>query len=71
MVMRLLVLFFFGCVCIACHGCTYRAWYEGFKETERQECYKIVNQTERQQCLDRVDSITYDEYKKAKEDLKK
>lgn len=69
MIIRLLTLFFIGCV--ACQGCTYRAWYEGFKETERQECYKIVNQMERQQCLDRADSITYDEYKKAREDLKK
>jgi len=68
MINKLLTLFFFGCVCIVCQGCTYRAWYEGFQESARQECYKIENQTERQQCIDKVDGVTYDQYKKARED---
>jgi hypothetical protein len=38
--MKRLILMLAGCVCLACHGCTTRAWYEGFKDNERQDCYK-------------------------------
>jgi hypothetical protein len=56
-----------GCFCLACQGCTYRAWYEGMQERQRQECYKIPSQSETQKCLERVNSITYDDYKNRRE----
>ena len=47
-------------------GCTYRAWYEGFQEGQRSECYKISSQSGTQECLDRINSVTYEEYKRAR-----
>jgi hypothetical protein len=46
-------------------GCSYRAWYEGFKERERQECYKHLNHGDIASCLERVESMSYDEYKRS------
>jgi hypothetical protein len=63
MVVLLLVEFF----CLFNQGCTYRAWYEGFQERQRQECYENRGQSEIQKCLDRVNSTTYDEYMKSRE----
>ena len=45
-------------------GCTYRAWYEGLKEREREECYRSTNQADVQKCLDRVNGKSYDDYEK-------
>lgn len=53
-----------ACLCLFCQGCTYRAWYEGLQERQRQECYHNPNQSQVQQCLDRVNKMTYDEYKR-------
>lgn len=52
--------------CLALQGCTYRAWFEGFKAQQRQECYKYAAPSERQSCLDRVNRMTYDEYERAR-----
>jgi len=71
MTKRLLTLLLVGCVCFAIQGCTYRAWYEGFQEQQRRDCYKHASQSEIQECLDRVNSITYDKYKKTREDSNK
>jgi hypothetical protein len=50
-------------LCLAVQGCTYQAWYIGFQERQRQQCYKnTVNAVEAQQCLDRVNNTTYDQY---------
>lgn len=38
---------------------------------QRQECYRIDGSMERQECLDRVDDMTYDQYKKEREDSAK
>jgi hypothetical protein len=60
------------CFCLLfSQGCTYRAWYEGFQEQQRQECYKNRGRDETQKCLDRANSITYDEYEKGLENSKK
>lgn len=45
-------------------GCTYRAWYEGLQERQRQECYNNPSQSEIQKCLESVNSTTYDEYRR-------
>ena len=51
------------------HGCTYQAWYEGFKARQRENCYQYKSQSEIQNCLDKVDSVTYEQYKKEREEL--
>jgi hypothetical protein len=48
--------------CLLSPGCTYRAWYAGLQERQRQECYQNLSQSEVQKCLDSVNSTTYDEY---------
>jgi len=54
--------------CWGSQGCTYRAWYEGFKEQQRQECYRNLSQSEIQKCLDNANSTTYDEYARSRKD---
>ncbi len=49
-------------------GCTYRAWYEGSQERQRQDCYRNTSQGEIQKCLDRVNGTTYEQYRKGRED---
>lgn len=55
------------CFCLVAQGCTYRAWYAGFQEQQRQECYKNLNPGDIQKCLDRVNGMTYDQYKTERE----
>lgn len=45
-------------------GCSSRAWYESFREIERQNCYELESPSERQECLDRLDETSYDQYEK-------
>jgi len=52
-------------------GCTYRAWYDGFQERQRQECYQNRGHDEVKQCLDRMNITTYDEYEKDLENSKR
>ena len=52
-------------------GCTQQAWYEGVKQSQRNECYKAPPAA-REECLKALDSETYDEYqRKRQEELKK
>lgn len=66
---RTVVLLLTACSCLFIQSCTYRAWYEGLQERERQECYKNTAGSEIQKCLDRVNSTTYDEYMKNRENV--
>jgi hypothetical protein len=54
-------------ILIACQGCSCRAWYDGLKEVQRLECQKLPGARERQECLDRVNSLTYDQYSSERE----
>ena len=56
------------CLLLAGQACTYRAWYEGFQERERQACYRSPSRDDIQKCLDRVNSVTYDDYRRGLED---
>lgn len=65
------------CICFAvltalgASACTPRAWYEGAKQSQRNECYKMPPSA-REECLKSLDSETYDEYQgKRNEELKK
>lgn len=57
-----------GLVFISFSGCSSRAWYEGFREAERQNCYKIGSQSERRECLDRVNGRSFEQYKKDRDE---
>jgi hypothetical protein len=46
MIKELLGLIIAGSIIIACQACTYRAWYEGFRAQQWQDCYKIASQVE-------------------------
>jgi hypothetical protein len=63
---RSLTLLLVGCSCLVGPGCTYRAWYEGFREKQRQDCYQNTSQDGIQRCLDQVNETTYDQYKKSR-----
>ncbi len=47
-------------------GCSYQAWYEGFKMRERQECYKHPDNDDIETCLERLNSMNYNEYKRSR-----
>jgi hypothetical protein len=68
---RMIVLILIACSCFFSQGCTYRAWYDGFQERQRQECYQNRGHDEVQKCLYPVNSITYDEYEKGREIFKR
>ena len=52
-------------------ACTQRAWYEGAKQSQRNECYKMPPSA-REECLKALESESYDEYqRKRQEELKK
>jgi hypothetical protein len=52
-------------------GCTERAWYEGARQSQRNECYKMPLPA-REECLKALDSESYDEYQRQRqEELKK
>jgi hypothetical protein len=68
MLYRLTILLLVGGICFEGCGCSYRAWHEGFRERQRQECYKLPSQDAMRKCLDKVDNMTYDQYKKAREE---
>ena len=58
-------------VALVATGCTQRAWYEGIKQSQRNECYKEPPSA-REECLKALDSETYEEYqRKRQEELKK
>ncbi len=57
------------CICfIAVQGCTYRAWYSGLQERERQECYRYSDSSAIQECLDEVNRRTYDQYEEERKE---
>ncbi len=71
MIKKMALLLLAAVACWGSPGCTYRAWYEGLKERQRQECYQSPSPSEVQKCLDSVNSITYDEYMKSRKDSNK
>jgi len=46
-------------------GCSYRGWYEGFKERERRQCYDNPDNSALEACLDRVNSMSYEQYRRS------
>jgi hypothetical protein len=66
MIKRMALLLLAAGAFLGIQGCTNRAWYEGFKERQRQECYQSPSPSEVQKCLDSVNSSTYDEYMRSR-----
>ena len=66
-----LCLLIIAAAALTCAGCTGRAWFEGFKEGQRQACYQYKEQDEVRRCLANVDRMDYDEYKKSRTAEKK
>ena len=57
-------------VMLSVQACTQRAWYEGAKQSRRNECNKAPP-SEREECL-RSTSDSYDEYRRQRqEEIKK
>ncbi|PLY02625.1 MAG: hypothetical protein C0624_08095 [Desulfuromonas sp.] len=54
-------------IALACAGCSYQAWYEGFREHERRQCYELTSPGEVRQCLDQINSLSYEDYLRARE----
>jgi uncharacterized membrane-anchored protein YhcB (DUF1043 family) len=51
-------------------GCTTRGWYDAMKERQRIECGRYPQQYEVQRCLEKLNALTYDQYKNQTEELK-
>ena len=71
MIKKMVLLLLAVGACWGSQGCTYRAWYEGLKERQRQECYQSPNQSEIQKCLESVNNSNYDEYMRGRKDSNK
>jgi len=65
---RIHFIFLFGLFLLALQGCTSRAWYGGFQENQRRDCYRYADESEVQRCLERVDDMTYDRYQTEREE---
>lgn len=62
---------FLALTALAVSACTQRAWYEGAKQSQRNECYKMPPSA-RAECLKALGSESYDEYQRQRqEELKK
>jgi len=44
-------------------GCTSKAWYEGFQQQQRAACGRYPQQYEVQRCLDKLNNLSYEQYK--------
>ena len=51
-------------------GCTSRSWYEGFQAQQRLQCDRYVERYEAQRCLEKVNQLTYDQYRNQTGELK-
>ncbi len=47
---------------LACQGCSRSAWYEGFRQSRMNECYKLPD-IGREQCLKETE-VSYETYQK-------
>jgi hypothetical protein len=68
MINRILAVLLIASACFACQSCTSRTWFDGFKETQKQKCSKSESRSEMQECYDQVNEMSYDQYKKDREE---
>jgi hypothetical protein len=67
--MRVLPYYIAVLMMLSAQACTQRAWYEGIKQSHRNECNKAPP-SEREACL-RNTSGGYDEYQRQRQEEKK
>ena len=48
-------------------ACSTQGWYEGMRDSQRQECYRLISTSEINQCLERVDGKSYDQYRQERD----
>jgi hypothetical protein len=65
---KILVVLLVASAFFACQSCTSRAWFDGFKEAQKQKCSKLESRSEMQECYDQVNDMSYDQYKKDREE---
>ena len=68
MINRILAVLLIAFACFACQSCTSRTWFDGFKEAQKQKCSKLESRSEMQECYDQVNEMSYDQYKKDREE---
>ncbi len=56
--------------CLFLQGCSYRSWYGGLQQKQRQDCYERGNQADVQSCLEKA-NMNYDQYKSSREEVLK
>jgi hypothetical protein len=49
-------------------GCSWRSWYAGIQQQQRNDCYHLGAQRDIQTCLERVDRLTYDDYQRLRQE---
>jgi hypothetical protein len=57
-------------ICLLLQGCSYKAWYGGLQQKQRQDCYELGSQSDLQSCLQKSD-MSYEQYKISREELLK
>ena len=56
---------------LSVQACSQRLWYEGLKQSQRNECYKAPP-SESEECLRNMDNDSYDKYqRKRQKEIKK
>ncbi len=69
--MKKLIYCFAILMAVSVQACTQQAWYEGVKQSHRNECNKEPPSA-REECLKATTSDSYDEYqRKRQEEIKK
>lgn len=54
-------------LCFTTQGCSYKAWYEGLQENQRQDCYEQKNRQDIQKCIENLNHQSYEQYRKSME----
>lgn len=61
LILLLIIICFFS-------GCTSTQIYDGFQQSQYDQCLKLLDQSEQRRCLDEL--MSHDEYQKEKESAK-
>lgn len=58
-----------GIIAVFLAGCTSQGWYEGFRIQQQRECNRYPQQYEVQRCLEKMNNMTYDEYRQQRDKI--
>jgi hypothetical protein len=54
---------------LAFSGCSTRNWFEGTRESARQQCQATPDASAGQECVERINRGSYEQYEKEREGL--